>query len=148
MKRMMSIALVIGLVLASAGMSQARPHGAPSGGHFQGRPAVQGHGGFVARPGFPPHNGFAARPGFPVHRGFAARPGFAPHRHFNRGGVFVGVAPFVIGGAIAYGAAPYYDPGYAYATPEPSYWYYCQSYGAYYPDVPSCPEPWVPVPAQ
>jgi hypothetical protein len=148
MKRMISIALVIGLVLASAGVSQARAQGGPGGGHFQGRPAAQGHQ-FVARPGFPAHPGFAARPGFPVQRGFAARPGFAPHRHFNRGGVFVGVAPFVIGGAIAYGAAPYYyDPGYAYSAPEPSYWYYCQSAGAYYPDVPSCAEPWVPVPAQ
>ena len=63
------------------------------------------------------------------------------------------MAPFVVGGAIAYGAPYYYDPGYAYpaptySEPAPSYWYYCQSAGAYYPDVLSCPEPWVPVPAQ
>lgn len=167
MKRMISIALVIaGLVLTSAGVSQAwsdggRGHGGSGGTHFAGRPAVQPHGGFVARPGFPAHQGFVARPGFPIQRGFAVRPGFAPHRHFNRGGVFVGVAPFVIGGAIAYGAAPYYaygaapyyyDPGYvaapAYSAPVPSYWYYCPSAGAYYPDVPACPEPWVPVPSQ
>ena len=160
MKRMLSIALVIaGLVLTSAGVSQADPrggrgHGGSGGGHFQGRPTVQAHPGFVARPGFPAHQGFVARPGFPAHRGFAARPGFAPHRHFNRGGVVVGIAPFVIGGAIAggalaYGAAPYYyDPGYAYSAPAPSYWYYCPSAGAYYPDVPACPEPWVPVPSQ
>ena len=30
--------------------------------------------------------------------------------------------------------------------PPPSYWYYCESAGAYYPSVPSCPEPWVKVP--
>ena len=154
MKRMISIALVIGLVFATAGVSQARPNGGRGhgGGHFQGRPAVQGHQGFVARPGPPAHHGFVARPGFPAHRGFV-RPGFAPHRHFSRGGVFVGVAPFVVGGAIAYGAPYYYDPGYAYSepaysAPAPAYWYYCQSAGGYYPDVPSCAEPWVPVPAQ
>ena len=155
MKRMMSIALVIGLVLAWAGVSQARPNGGRGQGsaHFQGRPAMQGHQGFVGRPGSPPHQGFV-RPGFPAPRGFAARPGFAPHRQFHRGGgVFVGVAPFVVGGAIAYGAPYYYDPGYAYSAPAysqpaPSYWYYCQSAGGYYPDVPSCAEPWVPVPAQ
>ena len=154
MKRMISIALVIGLVFASAGVSQARDNGrhGHGGAHFQGRPAMQGHQGFAARPGPSTHAGFAARPGFPAHRGFV-RPGFAPHRHFSRGGVFVGVAPFVVGGAIAYGAPYYYDPGYAYSepaysAPAPSYWYYCQSAGGYYPDVPSCAEPWVPVPAQ
>ena len=143
MKRMLSIALVIvGFVLTSAGVSQARPagghgHGGGGGGHFASRPAVQ------------PHGVFVARPGVPAPRGFGVRPGFAPHRHFNQGGVFVGVAPFVIGGAIAYvAAAPYYDLGYAYSAPAPSYWYFCPSAGAYYPDVPTCPEPWVPVPTQ
>ena len=158
MKRMMTIALVIaGLVFTSAGVSQARDNGGrgQGGADFEGRPAWQGHQGFVGRPGFAPHQGFVVRPGFPAPRGFAARPGFAPHHRFHRGGgVFVGVAPFVVGGAIAYGAAPYYyDPGYAYSAPAysepaPSYYYYCQSAGGYYPDVPSCAEPWVPVPAQ
>mgnify|MGYP003694325897 CR=1 FL=1 len=27
-----------------------------------------------------------------------------------------------------------------------SYWYYCSSAGAYYPTVPTCPEPWIKVP--
>ena len=51
-----------------------------------------------------------------------------------------------------------YAPGYIYeppvvaAPPEyvpgaDGYWYYCQSAGAYYPTAPSCPEPWIPVPA-
>ena len=31
------------------------------------------------------------------------------------------------------------------APPAPAYWYYCPSYGAYYPTVPSCPDEWVPV---
>jgi hypothetical protein len=29
---------------------------------------------------------------------------------------------------------------------SPSYWYYCESAGAYYPSVASCPEPWLKVP--
>jgi hypothetical protein len=27
------------------------------------------------------------------------------------------------------------------------YYWYCPSYGAYYPSVASCPDTWVPVPA-
>jgi hypothetical protein len=30
-------------------------------------------------------------------------------------------------------------------VPPPTYWYYCPSAGGYWPSVPSCPEPWVPV---
>ena len=41
-----------------------------------------------------------------------------------------------------YGCFPYY--GYHEAW---SYWYHCPSYGAYYPNVASCPEAWVTVPA-
>ena len=32
------------------------------------------------------------------------------------------------------------------AALPPSYWYYCKSARGYYPDVPSCREPWVQVP--
>ena len=39
-----------------------------------------------------------------------------------------------------------YYPYYGY-EPAPNYWYYCPSYGAYYPNVTSCPTEWVPVPA-
>ena len=70
--------------------------------------------------------------------------------------MFVGVTPFL--------AFPYWwdDPAYYYPPtviqPEPPvyiqqqpggqpYWYYCPRAGAYYPNAPSCPEPWVPVPA-
>jgi|SRR5262245_34211307 len=30
--------------------------------------------------------------------------------------------------------------------PSQSYWYYCPSAGAYYPTVPTCPQPWIKVP--
>jgi hypothetical protein len=57
-------------------------------------------------------------------------------------GVFVG-APFIVPPVYPY----YYPPAYTYDQ-APSYWYYCRSYGQYYPNVSSCPEPWVTVPAQ
>ena len=60
------------------------------------------------------------------------------------------------------GAPLWWDPWWAYPAPvspvvveppvyvqkSPAYWYYCPSLQAYYPYVASCPEPWVPVPAQ
>lgn len=97
------------------------------------------------------------------------------HHHGGGTRVFVGISPTFWWGA-PYGYAPYgywwgphpyyYPPApyYVYAPPvvaEPpvyverdrapapqasSYWYYCESEGAYYPDVETCPEPWVPVP--
>src|SRR5262249_61681613 len=70
------------------------------------------------------------------------------------GGFPAGVSPGAVGGApvapaYAYPAPVYPYPAPAYAPPPPpTYWYYCQSLGAYYPYVPNCPEPWVPVLAQ
>ena len=57
--------------------------------------------------------------------------------------------PFLFGFGGVYPYDPY-DPYYyppAYGNGAPAYWYYCPSYGAYYPNVVSCPEAWVPVPA-
>lgn len=34
------------------------------------------------------------------------------------------------------------------SEPAPSSWYYCPSAKAYYPTAPTCPEPWVEVPAR
>jgi len=96
------------------------------------------------------------------------------HGHFHGGGrVFIGVG---IGPWWGYPYYPYWYPPYApYAygypygpptvvmeqppvyvqqqpapapqAPAPSaYWYYCPSMKAYYPNVPSCVEPWVKVP--
>ena len=76
------------------------------------------------------------------HRGGEHR-AFVEHRGFEhgRGGISIG---FGWGAAYPYGG--YASPAYAYAPP-PTYWYFCPSYGAYYPNVPSCPVAWVPVPA-
>ena len=39
-----------------------------------------------------------------------------------------------------------YPYGYYY-PPAPKYWYYCESYGAYFPYVKTCPESWIIVPS-
>jgi hypothetical protein len=47
-------------------------------------------------------------------------------------------------------APPVEQPVYVERTPapaqQPAYWYYCESEEGYYPDVETCPEPWVRVP--
>jgi len=90
---------------------------------------VRGHG-FEGR-----HGGGAME-----HHGFEGRH-FEGHdfdRHHFEGRGF-GCGPFF----------PYYAAyGYAPYGVAPSYWYYCPSYGAYYPSVTSCPEAWVTVPAE
>jgi hypothetical protein len=90
----------------------------------------------------PPGGGAPGHPPGPLPPGHF--PGHPPGIH---GGVpgrgYVGVWP----------GWPWYGwwwgyPGPAYPPPPaPTYWYYCPAYGDYYPNVPSCPEPWVPVPA-
>jgi len=84
--------------------------------------------------------------------------------HHGRGRVFIGVGPaFWWGAPYPY---PWYPPPYYYppapivveqpqvyvqpAPPPPAappaYWYYCSSVQGYYPQVQSCPEPWIRVP--
>src|SRR5438093_4764928 len=72
------------------------------------------------------------------HGGFDVHHGFDGHRFDHHRFGFAPVFPF-------YGYYPYYPPAYGYQAP--AYWYYCPSAGAYYPNVQSCPEAWVPVPA-
>jgi len=139
MNRLLAVVLAAGaLVFVSAAPSHARA-AAGAHGFAGGQPAAHaaGHGGFQGHLAAAPRQHFVAG-----------------HQQFYRGGygrVFVGVAPFVVGPAYAYGWAsapvqPYEAP--VYTAPPPSYWYYCPSAGGYYPDVPACPEPWVPVPSQ
>jgi len=56
-----------------------------------------------------------------------------------------GHSRFLFGFGPVYPYYGYHPPDYGYEAP--TYWYYCASYGAYYPNVASCPEAWVPVPA-
>ena len=72
--------------------------------------------------------------------------------------VFVGIgpawpAPWGYYPAPAYVYAPpptvVVQPAPVYVAPPPQrYWYFCQSFNAYYPQAQMCPEPWVMVPAQ
>ncbi len=74
--------------------------------------------------------------------------------------VVVGVGPaYPYGWGCGWYPRPYYpyppavvfreEPEVYVERPDASvegYWYYCESAEAYYPRVPSCPEPWVKVP--
>ncbi len=96
--------------------------------------------------------------------------GWSRHGHFHHPGVrtsvFIGVGPaFWWGPPYPYWwyPPPYYvyapppvivqtPPVYIQLPPPPAppgaeaYWYYCSSAQAYYPNVATCPEPWVRVP--
>jgi hypothetical protein len=86
-----------------------------------------------------------------------ARPGF-PHHHVIVGGAIVVGSPFFWYPPYPY-PYPYYYP-YPYVAPAyggsayteaPTYIeqgdiaYYCPDYQDYYPNVPSCPSPWMQV---
>jgi len=111
--------VLVGIAVALGALGPGPALGAPGHGVAGGHPgAIDGH------------------QGFDGHRAFNGHPGFDPRRH---GRPFFGYRypqPY-------YGY--YYPPAYGYA-PD-AYWYYCQSYGDYYPNVESCPEAWIPVPA-
>ncbi len=96
--------------------------------------------------------------------------GYRPYYGYGRGYYRYGYPRVVVGvGLPAFGWGwPYYGygygwygpPAYAYGPPRvvverpvyvqrpgpAAYWYYCESEGGYYPDVPTCPEAWIPVP--
>jgi Spy/CpxP family protein refolding chaperone len=126
-------------------LARATGHAPPGGG---GRPSGPSH-------GPAPHPGAGPRPG-PGHPGptpphFGSGSHFAPHRDFHRGshvGVFVGPSLWWDPFWWTYSPPPAFaPPPPVYDVPPPqTFWYYCQSLGAYYPYTPSCPEPWVVVP--
>jgi hypothetical protein len=145
--RIMLVALVAMLAFVP-GFAQAAPHG---GGFHT---AVGGHAApHAAAPAFrggAPHAAVPAR-SFGDHRDF--------HRDFHHHGgshVFVGVGPVFWWDPWppVYAVAPppvvveqppvYVEQGQPGSLPS-GFWYYCPSAGGYYPNVPSCPEPWVPV---
>jgi hypothetical protein len=83
---------------------------------------------------------------------FGGHERFEHFEHFHHG--FVGPRVLIGPETFSYPPTyPYYPPpAYAepfqgYVQPAPGYWYYCTSAGAYYPNVPSCAEARLPVPA-
>jgi len=139
MKKLVSAALVILTMIAGSAtpsLARAGHGGGAGGGHF-----ARGHVGADAG-----H----------FHGHVVARPAFRPHAR-----VFVGVSPFVVAPfgwdyppyvaappVVVQQSPPVYVEQDPQAQPAPSEWYYCPSANAYYPNVASCPEPWVRVPAQ
>ncbi len=132
--------------------------GAPSSGATGGGrgPGIQRGGpqGSVVTPGRPGHHGRGHSGHGHFHGRGHRRDGFHGHRFHGHKGGGVLIAP--IGptfwwnpwwsSAWSYGPAPVDPP--VYVQRPPTYWYYCPSADAYYPAVPTCPEPWVPVPAR
>jgi hypothetical protein len=99
----------------------------------------------------------AAVPSQSQARGWHGHRGHFHHRHAPR--VVVGIGSGFWWGppALWYTPPPVYvrprviveePPVYVERPPvsSSSYWYYCESAGAYYPSVPRCPEPWIKVP--
>jgi hypothetical protein len=132
----LAAALAIVVMMTGPGLALA------ASGHNGGSGA---HGGAGSHGGAGMRGGGAVPPGGHVgHGAFEGR--HFDGRHFERrdfdrhhfdgrfggGVVFAPIIPF--GG--------YYD----YDPAPPPYWYYCPTYGAYYPYVNSCPVPWVAVP--
>lgn len=99
-----------------------------------------GHGGFGGHGSFHGHGGF---------HGHVFGHGFGLHGFGFRGPrLVIGLGPAFWWGS-AYAGPWYYPPYYgdpAFAPPVRSYWYYCQSARAYYPNVRACPEQWVQIP--
>jgi hypothetical protein len=143
LRKLSTVALAtIAIVLATTTLGHADPRGGARGGDA-GRPGghVQGHPGLRGQlhrspgfQGFQGHRAFDARR-FDGHRFDGRRFDHRFHR-FHSGAVIV--APFFW--------SYYGSPAYTYDPPATNYWYYCPSYGAYYPSVQSCPVPWVTVP--
>lgn len=132
----LSLALVALIVLAASAPTQA---GGRGGAGFSGGRGGPGSAGARGGPAFAGGRGGAHHS--PAHSG--------PSRHHH----FHGRGPILVGVGAAFLLAPlpwwYYSPVYvAPVYPAPAYWYYCPSYGRYYPTVPTCPEPWLPVPVR
>jgi hypothetical protein len=121
-KASLVVLAALAMVLVVSAPSQARGAGGSVGGHSGGAEM---------------HHGANEFHGSDGHRGFDRHHDFG-RRDFDHDRFGFGlVVPFP-----DYG---YYYPA-PYASGNPGYWYYCPSYGAYYPSVASCPEAWVPVP--
>jgi len=123
------VMMVVAVILLAPLPSQAGGHGWR--GHGRHGPGWYGHG----RPSARIHVGL----GFPLWWG--PGPGWwGPRPAWHARPVYAPPPRVVVM------EQPVYVQREPVAAMPPSYWYYCGSAGGYYPDVPSCPEPWVQVP--
>ena len=116
------VSLVVAVLLLTAVPSLAGGRG----GRGHGRHGHGGHG----------HGHRYYRPHFSI--------GVGPAFWWGPGAAWYGPPPaYIYPGRVIVEQPPIYverEP-----APTPSYWYYCESSGAYYPSVPSCAEPWIKV---
>jgi hypothetical protein len=131
--------------------AQPRAPGHPGGGGSR-PPGAGGSRPPGGAPGHPPGGSPGHPPGSSPGHPPGGSPGHPPAWHGRPPGHYPGYHPGVRGGIYIAGWPwwywwPYAGPVYTMPPPPPqSYWYYCPTYGAYYPDVLSCPEPWMLVP--
>jgi hypothetical protein len=145
-RKIVSASIALLLLLALPGLASA-------GGRWHGQGYGRGHGygyGYGHR-----HGWYGGGTRVFVGVGPALWWGAAPYGYWR--------APYPVypyGYGYGYGYAPYYPPVYAprvvdqespayvqrEAPEEEGSWYYCASERGYYPDVPTCPEEWIPVP--
>jgi hypothetical protein len=95
------------------------------------------------------HHGHHHHRGGHVHTRFFV--GFGPSYYWGSPYWYYPPAPYVVYSpppVVVQRSEPVYiqQPTPLAPAPEVSFWYYCQSAGAYYPTVASCPEEWVKVP--
>jgi hypothetical protein len=145
LRKLSTLALAtIAMVLATTTLGHADPGRGGARGGVSGRPGphVQSRPGLQSRPGFQGRSAFDARRfDHRFDHRFDGRRFDHRFQRFGRGPVIV--APFF---AVPFVWSYSGDPASTYGAPATNYWYYCPSYGAYYPSVQSCPVPWVTVP--
>jgi len=123
--------IVVLLVSATSGFAWAR--GGGGGGVRHG--GWQGHGGWNGHSGFHGHGVVVVGPGCC----------WGPWWGWGWGGYYPGPYYYPQPQVVVQPAPVYVDNSQPAQPPE-SYWYYCPTSKAYYPNVPSCSEAWVKVP--
>ena len=142
-------AAALGLVLAAVSPGAAWAGGGWKGGGGHGG---GGHGGGHGGGGHGHHNNGGSKYVFSFGFGpWWGGPGpwwYAPRYYYPYAygyGYPVYPAPVYAPPRVVVEEPPVYIERDAVPAP-PGWWYYCESAGAYYPDTPSCAEPWVKVP--
>jgi hypothetical protein len=158
MMKMRTFAIAAALSIIAGATPALADHGnwSGGGGHGGGGWHGGGGGGWHGGGGGGWHGGTAWRGGGGWHGDHGWRGGWGGGRGWYGGGFGFGgfVGP---GWGYPYGVDPYaYSGAYPYppmapaavpVAPGSATLYYCRSSAAYYPTVPTCPEPWVMMPA-
>jgi hypothetical protein len=169
---LLALALITGAGLVQARGSGGGGHAGSGGGHVGGGGGHAGGGGgqfggshmgggrpVMGRPVMGGGGHFVGHPSHPIGRPIVGvrppvvvgRPFFPNHSHVVIGGAVVVGSPFFWWPAPY--PYPYVAPTYGgdYTQSAPTYveqgqvYYYCPDYQDYYPNVPTCPSPWVTV---